>query len=180
MATRRQTKKNRGGGPKRHVPFHTRKSGVFPPKQRSSSSHKSPSAASDSGSARSSSSHSAASDSDSLRYVRMSETESQIERKSYNKLKPSSEGSITPTDAKHDQEKSYLEQLIESSGVDRTTFINYLKQLNRINKKNINDFFFKGDNLKVPRSSPEYDNMSTLLKDPRINDLVCEAALMKE
>jgi len=179
MATRRQTKKNRGGGPKRRVPFHTRKSGVFPPKQRSSSSHKSPSAASDSGSARSSSSQSAASDYNSLRYGLLSETESQSRLKPYDKFTPSSEGSVMLTDTKNDQEKPYLDQLIESSGVDRTIFINYLKRLNRMNKKNINDFFM--GNFTVPDMGEQYNTMVDLLeKDPRISDLVCEAASMQK
>jgi len=118
-------------------------------------------------------------DSDSLRYGPLSETESQIERKPYNKPTPLSEGSVTTTDVKHHQEKPYLYQLIESSGVDRTIFINYLKRLNRMNKKNINDFFM--GNFTVPDRGEQYNTMVDLLeKDPRISDLVCEAASMKE
>lgn len=157
MAVRRQTKKKHGGGKKRRE--HLNKGTDFPPKQRSSSSHKS------------------ASDSDSLHYGPMSETESQIELKPYDKLTPSSEGSVTPP-AKHDQEESYLEQLIESSGVDKKAFIKHLKNLNTKNINSINTFF-KG-NFKVPDRGPEYLRMVDLLDDPRINDLVCEAALMKE
>lgn len=184
MAVRRQTKKKREGGVKRRVPFYTGKSGLFPPKQdslRRSSSRKSQSVASDSGSSstRSSSSQSAASDSDSLRYGRLSETASQIERDPYKTTTPSSEGSVTQTDVKHYQEKPYLDKLIESSGVDRTIFINYLKRLNRMNKQNINKFFM--GNFTVPDRGEQYDIMVDLLeKDTRISDLVCEAALMKE
>jgi hypothetical protein len=76
------------------------------------------------------------------------------------------------------QEKPYLDELIESSGVDRDAFITSLKSLNQQNIGNIHKFFKR--NFTVPDRSPEYKHMVDLLEDPRINDLVCEAALMKK
>ena len=109
----------------------------------------------------------------------MSETESQSRLKPYDNITPSSKGYVIPTNKNHDQEKPYLIQLIESSGVDRKKFIKFLKYLNGQNIERIHKFF-KG-NFKVPDIGEQYKKMVDLLEeDPRINDLVCEAALMKE
>ena len=111
----------------------------------------------------------------SLRYGPMSDSESEIR---LDNITPSSKGYVTLTNKNHDQEKPYLIQLIESSGVDRKKFIKFLKYLNGQNIERIHKFF-KG-NFKVPDKGEQYNTMIDLLEDPRINDLVCEAALMKE
>ena len=77
-----------------------------------------------------------------------------------------------------DQGKSYLDRLIESSGVDKGKFITHLKGLNKKNIISIHAFFKR--NFEVPQSSHKYDTMVDLLKDARVNELVCEAALMQE
>jgi hypothetical protein len=77
-----------------------------------------------------------------------------------------------------DQGKSYLDKLIELSGVDRGDFITHLKGLNIKNISSIHAFF-KG-HFEVLPSSPKFDTMVDLLEDPRINDLVCEAASMQK
>lgn len=129
----------------------------------------------------------AASDSDSLRYRGMSETESEIRLNPYTKQNKSSEASdgyamLTAASSIHstndDQETPYLKQLVKISGVDMKDCIKLLKDLNQKNNESIHAFFenhFLGNT-----SSPRHYDTLELLKDPRVNDLVCEAALMKE